>query len=62
MIMFRPTSAEAIDFANPNDTPGTLSLSEHFRNWSHTALVRPWVLHAPGAMMTVVNTKPEALQ
>ena len=54
MISFPPKSAKTIVFITPNDAPGTQILN--FRKWSHPGRLRPWVLHAPGAMMTVVNT------
>ena len=56
MIIFRPESVKTMVFINPNDAPGILSIIGQFPELSHAGRLRPWVLHAPGAMMTVVNT------
>ena len=61
-----PKSAETFIFISSNDALGTHGIigmeithgthGINFRNWSHPVRLRPWVLHAPGVMMTVVNT------
>ena len=56
MIIFRPKSVKTILFINPSDALGVLSRISQFPELSNPGRLRPWVLHAPGAMMTVVNT------
>ena len=56
--MFPPKSAETIVSVHPNDAPRTRSLKSV--NPSDPKMgtflaLRPWVLHAPVVMMTVVN-------
>ena len=59
MITFQPASAKTIIFITPNDAPGTqtpqIPNDAHFPKWGRPGLLRPWVLHAPGAIMTVVE-------
>ena len=56
MIMFPLKSANTSVFTNPSDATGvTISNFRNFQKWSHRGRLQPWVLHAPGAMMTAIN-------
>ena len=68
-MMFQPNSPETIISVNPNAASGTKKKRQiheipqvlqipQVRKWSRSRQLRPWVLHAPAATLTVVNTNP----
>ena len=72
VLFFQPTvPAGTILLVTPTDAPGTqipkipntpdIQKIRHVRKGSHPGLLRRWVLHAPGARMTVVDTNSRKL-